>query len=168
MLDLGWSEMAVIALLALLVIGPKDLPKVLRTLGQFMRKARSLSREFQSGLDEMMRETELDEARRAIERTRPGQLDREIRKALDPGDEVEKELREVDRAVRDDRGGAAAAKPPAAPPAAPAAGGETGRDTGGETAGKVVRHPAGAAAQDEAGEGTAVDPEEPRKSQQTG
>lgn len=177
MLDLGWSEMAVIALLALLVIGPKDLPRVLRTLGQFMRKARSLSREFQSGLDEMMRETELDEARRAIERTRPGQLDREIRKAIDPGDEVEKELRDMDRdmtrAVRDDPGRSTAAKPS---PAAPA--GE--QEKAEPAAGKVVRHPAGAGAADakaasaapetaaaEAG-ATGEAPEGPRKSQQTG
>lgn len=172
MLDLGWSEMAVIALLALLVIGPKDLPKVLRTLGQFMRKARSLSREFQSGLDEMMRETELDEARRAIERTRPGQLDREIRKAIDPGDEVEKELREVDRAARDS--GAAKPSGPAKPASSVAA--PPGEEAGSEAAAKVVRHPAGPAAEgtgtgEKASEPQATEAgaeEAPRKSQQTG
>ena len=61
MFDISWSEMAIIALLALVVIGPKDLPRVLRTMGQFMRKARALSREFQSGLNDVMREAELAE-----------------------------------------------------------------------------------------------------------
>ena len=79
MFDISWSEMAIIVLVALVVVGPKDLPKVLRTFGQFMRKARSLSREFQSGLNDMLREAELEEARKAIENTRAGQLDREIR-----------------------------------------------------------------------------------------
>lgn len=103
MFDISWSEMAIIVLVALVVVGPKDLPKVLRTFGQFMRKARSLSREFQSGLNDMLREAELEEARKAIENTRAGQLDREIRKALDPGDEVEKELRDLDREARNSK-----------------------------------------------------------------
>ena len=110
MFDISWSEMAIIALLALVVIGPKDLPRVLRTMGQFMRKARALSREFQSGLNDVMREAELEEARKAIESTRSGQLDREIRKALDPDGSVDKELRDLDKEAR-----AATSTPPAAP-----------------------------------------------------
>ncbi len=59
MLDIGWSEMAVIALLALVIIGPKDLPRVMRTMGKWAHKARSVSREFQSGIDDMIREAAL-------------------------------------------------------------------------------------------------------------
>lgn len=136
MLDLGWSEMAIIALLALLVIGPKDLPRVLRTMGQFMRKARSLSREFQSGLNEVMREAELDDARKAIEKTGGRNLDREIRKALDPDDEVEKELRDVDRAARD-----GTSKPGAKPLKKAGTGGRSGEKTPATAEGKVVSHP---------------------------
>lgn len=151
MFDFGWSEMAIIVLLALVVIGPKDLPRVLRTLGQFMRKARSLSREFQSGLNDVMREAELDEARKAIEGTRAGQLDREIRKALDPDGEVDKELRDLDREARDSKTSAkTSAKAPARPPSPaerlpePAAGISDKAGSSDKIVGdKVVKHPAG-------------------------
>jgi sec-independent protein translocase protein TatB len=57
----GYSEMFVLALIALIVIGPKDLPKVLRTFGRFMQKARGMAREFQGHVDQAMRETGVDE-----------------------------------------------------------------------------------------------------------
>jgi Tat protein translocase TatB subunit len=68
MFDLGWSEMAIIMLVALIVIGPKDLPKVARTLGQWTGKARALARDFQRSLDDMAREAELDEIKKTIDR----------------------------------------------------------------------------------------------------
>src|SRR3546814_20158712 len=65
MFDIAWSELGVVAVAALVVIGPKDLPKVLRTMGQWTSKARSMAREFQSGLADMVREAELDDLRKA-------------------------------------------------------------------------------------------------------
>ena len=67
MLDLGWSEMAIIAVVALFVIGPKDLPKALRTLGHYGGKVRGLAREFRSSVDEVVREAELDEVKNQIQ-----------------------------------------------------------------------------------------------------
>jgi sec-independent protein translocase protein TatB len=67
MFDIGWSELAVIAVVALVVIGPKDLPKVLRTAGFWMRKVRSIASEFQSSIEQMAREAELDELRKQVE-----------------------------------------------------------------------------------------------------
>ena len=67
MLDLGWSEMAIIAALALFVIGPKDLPKALRTLGHYGGKVRGLAREFRASIDDAMREAELDEVKNQIQ-----------------------------------------------------------------------------------------------------
>ena len=64
MLDIGWTEMLVIAVVAVVVIGPKELPKALRTAGQWMRKARGLAREFQNSIDDMVRESELEELRK--------------------------------------------------------------------------------------------------------
>lgn len=61
MLDFNFSEMAVVALVALVVIGPKDLPKALRVLGYWIGKARGVARQFRSGFDEMVREAELAE-----------------------------------------------------------------------------------------------------------
>jgi sec-independent protein translocase protein TatB len=62
----GYSEMFVLALIALIVIGPKDLPKVLRTLGRFMQKARGMAREFQGHVDQAMRESGMDEVKGSL------------------------------------------------------------------------------------------------------
>lgn len=59
MFDIASSELILVALVALLVIGPKDLPRVLRYVGQWVGKARSVAAQFRSGFDEMVRESEL-------------------------------------------------------------------------------------------------------------
>ena len=61
MLDIGWSEMLMIAAVAIIVIGPKELPRTLRTIGRWIAKARSLTREFQSNVDDMITQSEIDE-----------------------------------------------------------------------------------------------------------
>lgn len=61
MFGIDSSELALIALVALLVIGPKDLPKAMRWLGQWTGKARAMSRHLRTGFDSMMREAELEE-----------------------------------------------------------------------------------------------------------
>ncbi len=48
MFDIGWQELFIVAVLALLVIGPKDLPRALRAMGKWVRKARSLARDFRA------------------------------------------------------------------------------------------------------------------------
>lgn len=65
MLDLGWTELLVIGILTILIFGPKELPVVFRTVTQWLGKARSVAREFQRTVDDMARETELDEIRKA-------------------------------------------------------------------------------------------------------
>src|SRR3954466_16016908 len=72
--DIGASELLVIAVVALIVIGPKDLPVMLRKLGQFMAKLRGMASEFRASFDEMARQSELDELRREVEAMRKGQL----------------------------------------------------------------------------------------------
>ncbi|WP_081987878.1 Sec-independent protein translocase protein TatB [Sphingomonas sp. 37zxx] len=61
MLDFNMGEMMVVAVVALLVIGPKDLPKAMRFVGQWVGKARGVARQFRSGFDAMVREAELAE-----------------------------------------------------------------------------------------------------------
>ena len=61
MFGIDSGEILVIAVVALLVIGPKDLPRVMRTVGQFVGRARGMAKHFRSGLDTMMREAELEE-----------------------------------------------------------------------------------------------------------
>ena len=61
MLDIAPSELLLVAFVALVVIGPKDLPKALRVLGYWVGKARGVGRQFRSGFDAMVREAELEE-----------------------------------------------------------------------------------------------------------
>lgn len=61
MLDFNMSEMMVVAIVALLVIGPKDLPKAMRFVGYWVGRARGVARQFRSGFDSMVREAELAE-----------------------------------------------------------------------------------------------------------
>jgi sec-independent protein translocase protein TatB len=84
MFDIGWSEMAVIMLVALVVIGPKDLPRLARTLGQWVAKGRSMAREFQRSLEDMAREAELDDVKREIEKVGRTNIKKSIEKSIDP------------------------------------------------------------------------------------
>ena len=59
MFDVAPTEFRLVALIALLVIGPKDVPRLMRTVGQWVAKARGVARQFRSGFDEMVRESEL-------------------------------------------------------------------------------------------------------------
>lgn len=61
MFGIDSSEIALIALVALIVIGPKDLPRVMRQVGQWIGKGRAMTRHVRAGFDEMMRQSELDE-----------------------------------------------------------------------------------------------------------
>ncbi len=90
MFDLGWAEMAVITLVALVVIGPKDLPKVARTIGQWTGKARALARDFQRSLDDMAREAELDEIKKSIDKVGNTSLRQMVKDAVDPDDDIER------------------------------------------------------------------------------
>jgi sec-independent protein translocase protein TatB len=70
---IGGFEILVIGLVALLVVGPRDLPVLMRRVGQAMARARSMANEFRASFDEMARQSELDELRREVEALRTGQ-----------------------------------------------------------------------------------------------
>src|SRR3712207_8546203 len=61
MFDIAPTELLIVAVVALVVIGPKDLPRVMRTVGHWVGRARGMARHFRSGIDTMMREAELEE-----------------------------------------------------------------------------------------------------------
>lgn len=67
MLDIGWSELLVIAVVMIVVVGPKDLPKMLRAFGKATAKLRATASEFRTHFDEAMREAELDEVKKTID-----------------------------------------------------------------------------------------------------
>lgn len=72
--DIGGTELLVIAAVALIVVGPKDLPALLRKLGQFVGRMRGMASEFRASFDEMARQSELDELRREVQAMRSGQF----------------------------------------------------------------------------------------------
>jgi len=65
MLDIGWTEMLMIAVVAIVVIGPKDLPRTLRTIGQWIGKARAMTRDLQNSVNDMIADSELEELHKA-------------------------------------------------------------------------------------------------------
>lgn len=67
MLDIGWTELLVIAVVAIIVVGPKDLPRMLRSLGQYAGKLRRTANEFRSQFDEALRDSEFDELKSSVE-----------------------------------------------------------------------------------------------------
>jgi sec-independent protein translocase protein TatB len=79
--DIGGTELLVIAAVALIVVGPKDLPVLLRKLGQFVARIRGMANEFRASFDEMARQSELDELRKEVQAMREGQYTAPMRDA---------------------------------------------------------------------------------------
>lgn len=128
MFDIGWSEMLIVAAIALIVVGPKELPKVLRTLRAGVAKARAMVRDFQSGVDELVREADLGEVREGVENLARDELSGDLDDWTDPTGEFgdTPTIEDKDKAKDTPADGAAPKEPAAAapePPAAPA--GET-------------------------------------------
>jgi sec-independent protein translocase protein TatB len=84
MFDFAWSEIAVIAGVALVVIGPKDLPVALRAISGFVKKARRMAGEFQTHVDEMMRDADLKDVKDSINEIRNFDFRSTVEKAIDP------------------------------------------------------------------------------------
>src|SRR5437762_6121092 len=91
-------EFLIAAVVALVVVGPKDLPVLLRKLGQFVAKLRGMASEFRASFDEMARQSELDDLRKEVEAMRKGQFadiadhDRELQKI---SSELEASIKDV-------------------------------------------------------------------------
>ncbi len=70
MLDIGWSELLIVALVAIVVVGPKDLPRLMGTFGRYAGKVRRMAADFQHQFEESVRESEIEEMRASIESVR--------------------------------------------------------------------------------------------------
>ena len=92
MFDIGWQELLVIGVVALVVIGPKDMPLAIRAMSRWASKARALAREFQQGIDEVVRESELQDIKKNIEEVQSLDLKNEIAKTVDPTGDIAKNL----------------------------------------------------------------------------
>src|SRR5262245_31606006 len=113
MFDIGWSEMAIIALVALLVLGPKELPQAMRQFAQFSKKMRRYAQEFRAGVDNIVREAELEDAKKALDTVRAANPKTAIKKLVDPTGEMSDEVKAVEAAAKDGTGKTVAK--PAAP-----------------------------------------------------
>lgn len=84
--DLSWSHMLLVLIVALVVVGPKDLPKLMRKMGQWTAKARGMADQFRRSFDDMARQSELDELRKELDElrnTRPlADIDHEMSQVL--------------------------------------------------------------------------------------
>ena len=91
MFDIGWPEITVILIIALLVIGPKDLPRAMHGVGRWVRKARAVTREFQRHVDDMVRDADLEDVRelKNLGKFNKHSIAREIGKAIDPTGEIQ-------------------------------------------------------------------------------
>ena len=92
MFDIGWSEMAIIVVVTLVVLGPKELPHALKTFSHWMRAARKLGAEFQSGVNEIVREAELDDAKKELQKLTANSIGQKIEKAIDPSGDLKKAI----------------------------------------------------------------------------
>lgn len=120
MFDLGWGEMALIALVAIIILGPKELPHALKTLGRTVRKVREVSREFQGHIDEMVREAELDDVRKQLEDVKNKGITKTLQEQVDPKGEFDISLDPGDAAKpKPAEGAPAETRPLPAPAEAP-------------------------------------------------
>jgi sec-independent protein translocase protein TatB len=126
MFDLGWGELLVVGVVALIVLGPKELPNALRTVSNLTKTARKLANEFQSGVNEIVREAELDEARKAAQSISKGSISQAIEKVVDPTGEMKSTVSGVERDLKAAPSASPVlplspvVPPPAAPDASPA------------------------------------------------
>lgn len=128
MLEVGWTEMLVIAIVMIVVVGPKDLPGMLRTFGRFAAKARGMAGDFQRQFNDALKEAELDDVKKSVDALRDLNPAAQIRKQLNPFEQAAADVRTgVDSAMKPKP-----AEPPkvesadaAAQPAEPVKGGAT-------------------------------------------
>jgi sec-independent protein translocase protein TatB len=111
MFEIGWTEMLVIAVVMIVVVGPKDLPKMLRTFGKTAAKLRSMAGDFQKQFNEALKEAELDDVKKSVDAL----------KGLNPATEIKKQLNPFEKAAADVRSGLDSLKPKPPEPASPVA-----------------------------------------------
>ena len=92
MFDLSWTELLVVAVVAIIIVGPKDLPRALRSVGRWTGKAKRMARDFRRQFDEALREAELDTIKKEVESVGK----------IDPVADMRKEVREIEAGLKVD------------------------------------------------------------------
>ena len=94
MLDIGGWEFLVVAFVLIMVVGPKELPRMLRSFTQFSRSMRKMAREFTDGMNQIANDAEVAELKKAMNEAKSGDLDN-LANAIDPGGEVGESVRDL-------------------------------------------------------------------------
>ncbi|AGB70981.1 MULTISPECIES: Sec-independent protein translocase protein TatB [Rhizobium] len=116
MFDIGWSELVVIGVVALVVIGPKELPSTLRTIGKMTARARKVAGDFRAQFDEAMREADLDDVRQTIADAQKLNPVNSLREAMNPLREMGNEIKaDLQRTATPDKAAPAATPLPSEP-----------------------------------------------------
>lgn len=92
MFDIGWSEMMLIIMVMVIVIGPKDLPRVMRTAGQWIGRARAVARHFQESIERMADEAGVEDVRKELNKASRIDVRGEIERTIDPKGELREGL----------------------------------------------------------------------------
>ncbi|SCB56917.1 sec-independent protein translocase protein TatB [Rhizobium aethiopicum] len=99
MFDIGWTELLVIAVVLIVVVGPKDLPPMLRAFGKMTQRARKVAGDFRAQFDEALREAELDDVRQTISDAQRLNPVNSLREAMNPlremGNEIKADLQKT-------------------------------------------------------------------------
>jgi sec-independent protein translocase protein TatB len=99
MLEVGWSEILVIALILIIVVGPKDLPQMLRTFGRMAARLRGMANEFKGQFDQAIREAELDDVRQGLSEVNKLNPTNSLRDAINPirqlGQDIKADLKKA-------------------------------------------------------------------------
>ncbi|MEN3793314.1 Sec-independent protein translocase protein TatB [Fulvimarina sp. MAC3] len=103
--DIGWTEMLVVAVVLIVVVGPKDLPGMLRSFGRAMKQMRSMAGDFRKQFDEALKEAELDEVKKSVDDIRGLDPRRQMREAMKPmhdiGDDIRSSVRSATKMPAD-------------------------------------------------------------------
>lgn len=165
MLDFGWPELLIIALVLILVVGPKDLPAMLRSFGRTTKKLRTMAGEFRSQFDEALKEADMDDVRQALNDAQKLNPRNMLKDVVDPIAEVGRDIKsDLDKTMTapfaatseettGSKPGAEESKPVAA---AKAATGSQDKSTGKQTAGRKATRGTGKAATGKAATGKAA------------
>jgi sec-independent protein translocase protein TatB len=101
MLDIGWTELLVIAVVLIVVVGPKDLPPMIRAFGKMTKRLRQTAGEFRSQFDEALREAELDDLKKSVDDIRSLNPANSLREAINPlrqmGQDIKSDLQKASR-----------------------------------------------------------------------
>ena len=99
MFDLGWQEFLIIAFVLVIVVGPKDLPKVLKTFTNFLRQVRQMASEFHRSIENMADETELKDVKKSLNQIKNTNFDSLAKEHLDPTGSVGSALNEAKKSA---------------------------------------------------------------------